>query len=173
MTSSTARADGRGSSKVRRWRDRRRHHLHPVDIVHYDQATLGEHVADRVAGAIGSWPFLVTQTVVVSIWVVMNIVGFARRWDPYPVILLNLLFALQAAYAGPVILLASNRQAQRVRLALEHADTEADDTGQRTLTIMDDIRRNIDMTARILQHLQAGQELPQTGEGVAAAHEPE
>jgi uncharacterized membrane protein len=158
MTSSTPRVDGHGSSKARRWRDRRRNHLHPVDIVHYDQATLGELVADRVAGAIGSWPFLITQTVIVFIWIVLNIVGFARRWDPYPFILLNLLFGVQGAYAGPVILLASNRQAQKVRLALEHADTEADDTGQRTLTIMDDLRRNLDMTARILRHLEAGQE---------------
>jgi len=98
-------------------RKRRSHHSHPVNVVHYDQATVGERVADKVAGVIGSWPFLITQTVIVSVWVVLNIVGFVRRWDPYPFILLNLLFSVQAAYAGPVILLASNRQTQKDRLS--------------------------------------------------------
>jgi uncharacterized membrane protein len=151
-------------SKAGRSRDRRSHHSHPVNIVHYDQATLGERVADGVAGVIGSWPFLIIQTVIVSIWVVVNIVGFLRRWDPYPFILLNLLFSVQAAYAGPVILLASNRQTQKDRLTLEHADTEADDTGRRTMTILDEIYRNTEITARILLHLQAGQEKPRAAE---------
>jgi uncharacterized membrane protein len=150
--------------KVRLARDRRGRHSHPVNIVHYDEATLGERVADSVAGVIGSWPFLITQTVIVSIWVVLNIVGFIRRWDPYPFILLNLLFSVQAAYAGPVILLASNRQTQKDRLTLEHADTEADDTGGRTLTILDEIRSNTEITTHILHHLQAGRERPRTGE---------
>jgi uncharacterized membrane protein len=165
--SSTSRANGRGSFKVRGGRERRSHHSHPVNVVHYDQATLGERVADKVAGVIGSWPFLITQTVIVSIWVVLNIIGFIRRWDPYPFILLNLLFSVQAAYAGPVILLASNRQTQKDRLTLEHADAEADTTGQRTLTILDEIRKNTEVTVHILERLQAGQEAPQTAEGVA------
>jgi uncharacterized membrane protein len=162
MTSSTTRADG--LLKTRRGQDRRSHHSHPVNIVHYDQATLGERVADSVAGVIGSWPFLIIQTVIVSIWVAVNIIGFLRRWDPYPFILLNLLFSVQAAYAGPVILLASNRQTQKDRLTLEHADTEADDTGQRTMTILNEIYKNTEITARILLHLQASQEKPRAAE---------
>ncbi len=165
MTNSTSRADGHGSFKAHGG-DRRSHHSHPVNIIHYDQATLGERVADKVAGVIGSWPFLITQTVIVSIWVVLNIVGFIHRWDPYPFILLNLLFSVQAAYAGPVILLASNRQTQKDRLTLEHADTEANDTGQRTLTILEEIQKNTEITVRILQHLQAGQKVHQTAEGI-------
>jgi uncharacterized membrane protein len=121
----------------------------------------------------GPGRFLITQTVVVSIWVVLNIIGFIRRWDPYPFILLNLLFSVQAAYAGPVILLASNRQTQKDRLTLEHADTEADSTGERTLTILDEIRKNTEITVRILEHLQAGQELPQNPERVAEGHRSE
>jgi uncharacterized membrane protein len=150
--------------KVRLARDRRARHSHPVNIIHYDEATLGECVADSVAGVIGSWPFLITQTVIVSIWVVLNIVGFIQRWDPYPFILLNLLFSVQAAYAGPVILLASNRQTQKDRLTLEHADTEADDTGGRTLTILDEIRSNTEITTHILHHLQARPGEARTGE---------
>jgi uncharacterized membrane protein len=164
MTNSTSQADGHGSLNGRGGRDRADHHSHPVNIIHYDQATLGERVADKVAGVIGSWPFLTTQTIIVSVWVVLNIVGLIQRWDPYPFILLNLLFSVQAAYAGPVILLASNRQTQKDRLTLEHADTEADDTGQRTLTILDEIRRNTEITVRILEHLEAGRKGPQTAE---------
>jgi uncharacterized membrane protein len=164
--SSTSWANGSGSLKVRGGHERRSHHSHPVNVVHYDQATLGERVADKVAGVIGSWPFLITQTVIVSIWVVLNIVGFIHRWDPYPFILLNLLFSVQAAYAGPVILLASNRQTHKDRLTLEHADTEANDTGQRTLTILEEIQKNTEITVRILQHLQAGQKVHQTAEGI-------
>jgi uncharacterized membrane protein len=152
----TSRANGGGSSSVRAGRERKSRHSHPVNVVHHDQATRGERVADQVAGVIRSWPFLITQTVIVSIWVVVNIVGLIRRWDPYPFILLNLLFSVQAAYAGPVILLASNRQTQKDRLTLEHADAEADDTEKRTLTILDEIRKNTEITVRILEHLQAG-----------------
>jgi uncharacterized membrane protein len=153
--------------KARGSRGRRSHHSHPVNVVHYDQAALGERVADKVAGVIGSWPFLITQTVIVSIWVVVNIAGLIRRWDPYPFILLNLLFSVQAAYAGPVILLASNRQTQKDRLTLEHADAEADSTQERTLTILDEIRKNTEITVRILEHLQASREPPRSAEGVA------
>lgn len=169
----TSQANGSRSASVHAGRARRAHHSHPVNVVHYDQATLGERVADGVAGVIGSWPFLIAQTVIVSIWVVLNIIGLVRRWDPYPFILLNLLFSVQAAYAGPVILLASNRQTQKDRLTLEHADVEADDTGQRTLTILDEIRKNTEITVRILEHLQAGQELPRKAEGVAEGHRSE
>jgi uncharacterized membrane protein len=126
--------------------------------MHYDEATLGQRVADRVAAIIGSWPFLIIQTLIVAIWVVLNIVAFAHRWDPYPFILLNLMFSVQAAYAGPVILLASNRQTEKDRLTLEHADNEADETGERTLMILDEIRKNTEVTVSILQNLEAAQE---------------
>ncbi|TMF85747.1 MAG: DUF1003 domain-containing protein [Chloroflexi bacterium] len=53
-------------------------------------------------------------------------VGSLHHWDVYPYVLLNLLFSVQAAYTGPVLLLAGNRQAQKDRLTLEHAAAEAD-----------------------------------------------
>ncbi len=139
-------------------RDPRGPHSHPVNVIHYDEATFGQRVADRVAAVIGSWPFLIIQTLIVAVWVALNIVAFAYRWDPYPFILLNLMFSVQAAYAGPVILLASNRQTEKDRLTLEHADKEADETGERTLTILDEIRKNTEVTVRILQHLETAQE---------------
>jgi uncharacterized membrane protein len=76
----------------------------------------------------GSWTFIVIQTVLVVIWIALN-VGFITgliAFDPFPFILLNLAFSTQAAYAAPLILLASNRSSQRDRLTLEHAADETD-----------------------------------------------
>lgn len=130
---------------------------HPVNLVHHGEATFGERLADGIAGGIGSWTFLIVQTVLVLVWVGINLAGLALKWDPYPFILLNLMFSVQAAYTGPVLLLAGNRQSQKDRLTLEHAAQEADETEQRTLTILDEIRRNTEITVRILEHLEQRQ----------------
>jgi uncharacterized membrane protein len=82
---------------------------------HIDERTFGQRVADRTAQVLGSWPFIIGQTVVVGCWVVLNVVAWSRHWDPYPFILLNLMFSVQAAYAAPVIMMSQNRQAERDR----------------------------------------------------------
>jgi len=74
----------------------------------------------------GSWKFIVIQTVIVLIWIAANIFLLTRPFDPYPFILLNLAFSTQAAYAAPLILLAGNRASIRDRMTLEHAADEAD-----------------------------------------------
>ncbi len=81
--------------------------------------TTGERVADSFARIIGSWPFIITQTVFVAAWMALNVVALINHWDPYPFILLNLLFSIQAAYAGPVIMMSQNRQSERDRLQAE------------------------------------------------------
>ncbi|MDX6286179.1 MAG: hypothetical protein QOG53_1664 [Frankiales bacterium] len=105
----------------------RKHHappgplFSPVNIHHYEHATLGERAADRVAAGFGSWRYLGYQTAGVTVWLAINAVGlFALHWDPYPFILLNLIFSTQASYAAPLILLAQNRQADRDRMKAEH-----------------------------------------------------
>lgn len=100
-------------------------HRHPVNRKLLDEATFGERIADRVTGYLGSWRFIVIQSVIVLVWVVGN-VYLLFRFDPYPFILLNLAFSTQAAYAAPLILLAGNRAAIRDRMTLEHASEEAD-----------------------------------------------
>jgi uncharacterized membrane protein len=100
---------------------------HPVNRAMIDEAPVGARIADRVTGFLGSWRFIVLQTVLVMAWIGTNVyhllnVGF----DPYPFILLNLAFSTQAAYAAPLILLAGNRAAKRDRMTLEHAATEED-----------------------------------------------
>ncbi|KDV94213.1 hypothetical protein AB28_2544 [Raoultella ornithinolytica 2-156-04_S1_C2] len=68
--------------------------------------------AEAFARFFGTPTFLVAQTVIVVVWILINIIGWTR-FDPYPFILLNLAFSLQAAYAAPLILLAQTRQAER------------------------------------------------------------
>lgn len=98
---------------------------HPVNNAMYDDADRGARIADAVSGFLGSWRFLIIQTVVVVAWIIGNII-LLFHYDPYPFILLNLAFSTQAAYAAPLILLAGNRAAIRDRLTLEHAADKAD-----------------------------------------------
>src|ERR1041385_5504410 len=106
-------------------RDVRAHRYHStVNRVHHDQATRGERLADQIATGIGSWRFLIVQTILVLLWVGINITGLVLRWDPYPFILLNLMFSVQAAYTGPILLLAGNRQAAKDRALAERDDSE-------------------------------------------------
>lgn len=90
----------------------------------HDATTLGERVADKAAGAIGSWRFIIVQSALVIFWVAVNLAGVVFQWDPYPFILLNLMFSVQAAYCGPILLLASNRQAQKDREMAARDDEE-------------------------------------------------
>lgn len=100
---------------------------HPVNKAMIDEAPAGARIADGVTGFLGSWRFIVLQTVLVIAWVGSNVYHLLNLgFDPYPFILLNLAFSTQAAYAAPLILLAGNRAAIRDRLTLEHAATEAD-----------------------------------------------
>jgi uncharacterized membrane protein len=99
---------------------------HPINRAMFDDAPLGARIADHVTGFLGSWTFIVIQTVIVAVWIAGNIVLLTRPFDPYPFILLNLAFSTQAAYAAPLILLAGNRAAIRDRMTLEHAAAEAD-----------------------------------------------
>ena len=86
---------------------------------HKESLTFGSRLADGVANNMGSWRFIIIQTVIVAIWMILNIIAFIGHWDPYPFILLNLLFSTQAAYAAPIIMMAQNRQNQRDRIHAE------------------------------------------------------
>lgn len=99
---------------------RPRTHLHPANQRRYEQRTRGERLADSVTAVFGSWRFIIVQTLIVAAWIALNLLGALLRWDPYPFILLNLVFSTQAAYAAPLILLSQNRQAETDRLEAEH-----------------------------------------------------
>jgi uncharacterized membrane protein len=75
-----------------------------------------DRIADAVANGMGSWRFIILQSIFVVIWMTLNIVGMVAHWDVYPFILLNLIFSTQAAYAAPIIMMSQNRQSQRDRI---------------------------------------------------------
>jgi uncharacterized membrane protein len=84
-----------------------------------DHLTLGQTVADSVASNMGSWRFIIIQSVLLFFWVVANVTAWVLHWDPYPFILLNLALSFQAAYAAPFIMMSQNRQQDIDRLAAE------------------------------------------------------
>lgn len=81
-----------------------------------EQLTLGQRTADRVAYTVGSWTFIIVQSIILAIWAMLNVVAWSRHWDPYPFILMNLFLSLQAAYTAPVIMMSQNRLAARDRI---------------------------------------------------------
>ncbi|MCE5304815.1 MAG: DUF1003 domain-containing protein [Chloroherpetonaceae bacterium] len=102
-------------------------HTHPpvrnVNEVLAEKRTTGQIASDFVARLIGSWKFLITQSVFVALWLIFNVIVLIYHWDPYPFILMNLLLSLQAAYSTPIIMMSQNRQTYRDRIDA-HIDYE-------------------------------------------------
>jgi uncharacterized membrane protein len=86
---------------------------------HTQGLSFGQKIADKLAAGMGSWRFIIIQSIFVLVWIVINLVGYFNHWDPYPFILLNLLFSTQAAYAAPIIMMSQNRHNERDRLHAE------------------------------------------------------
>jgi uncharacterized membrane protein len=72
--------------------------------------TVGQRIADTVASTMGSWRFIIIQSMILLVWIVLNVTAYVKQWDPYPFILLNLALSFQAAYAAPFIMMSQNRQ---------------------------------------------------------------
>lgn len=148
MTASS-RTPGPGRSRPPRVPSR-----HPVNRAFAEEAPLGARIADRVTGFIGSWKFLVVQTVIVIIWIAGNII-LLFDFDPFPFILLNLAFSTQAAYAAPLILLAGNRQSLRDRMTLEHAADETDIEEKQNVELLEGNRQLSEGNREILKQVEA------------------
>jgi uncharacterized membrane protein len=104
-------------------------------------------VADKVADTIGSWRFIITQSIILTIWIILNVTAWINHWDPYPFILLNLMLSFQAAYAGPVIMMSQNRQSAKDRIAAEidhQVNTKAEYEIGLLVRRMDEMERNIE-----------------------------
>jgi uncharacterized membrane protein len=139
--------------------------------IHYDTEQFGRF-SEAIARFLGTARFLVMQTVVVALWIGFNLayglnVGDIRHagWDPYPFILLNLVFSTQAAYAAPLILLAQNRQADRDR-----AQTERDrELSARTQADTEYLARELAAVRLSLSDVVTGEELRDVTEKLADA----
>ena len=110
---------------VEKWERQRIRHVHRhkpvinINQVHAEGLTSGQRIADGLAAVMGSWAFIIVQSVVLAIWIVLNVAAYIEHWDPYPFILLNLALSFQAAYAAPIIMMSQNRQAAKDRLMAE------------------------------------------------------
>ena len=110
---------------VEKWERARIRHSHPhkpienVNRVHAERLSRGQRVADGLAKVMGSWAFIIVQSLLLACWIALNVVAVMRHWDPYPFILLNLALSFQAAYAAPIIMMSQNRQAAKDRLMAE------------------------------------------------------
>jgi uncharacterized membrane protein len=102
---------------------------HNVNVEFDQERSTGQRVADQVAQVVGSWPFIIYQSIAIVIWMGANVYlvymgmnnpSFFQSWDPYPFILLNLVLSFQAAYTGPVVMMSQNRQAEKDRMMAEH-----------------------------------------------------
>jgi uncharacterized membrane protein len=82
--------------------------------------TFGQRVSDIVAAVVGSWAFIITQSILLVLWMFVNAAAFVFRWDPYPFILLNLVLSFQAAFTAPILLMSQNRHSELDRLNLQH-----------------------------------------------------
>lgn len=116
-----------------------------------DGRSHGERIADRVVEIMGSWKFIIWQSVIVALWVLLNVTVVALRWDAYPFILLNLLFSTQAAYASPLILMSGNRAAARDHDFAEHQFEEIE--GIKTL-----LAENTEITKQIAELRREGEQ---------------
>ena len=112
-----------------------------VNVLHEERRTFGDRVADKVAEVVGSWSFILTQTALLGMWIVANVVlalgwwASEKPWDPYPFILLNLVLSFQAAYTGPIVMMSQNRQAAKDRIAAEN-DYEVNRVSERELEVV-------------------------------------
>ena len=92
----------------------------PARNVPKPTSTLGARVADYVAQMVGSWRFIVIQSIILGFWIILNVIAYIHHWDPYPFILLNLALSFQAAYSAPIIMMSQNRQSEIDRRNAEH-----------------------------------------------------
>jgi uncharacterized membrane protein len=92
-------------NEIKNWHDK-----------HQETLSVGQKIADQVAATMGSWKFIIAQSVLIVFWITLNLTAYFNHWDPYPFILLNLLFSTQAAYSAPIIMMSQNRQSERDRV---------------------------------------------------------
>jgi uncharacterized membrane protein len=127
--------------------------------------------SESIARFLGTGRYLAIQTVLVIVWIALNLFAVKLQWDPYPFILLNLAFSTQAAYAAPLILLAQNRQENRDRVSLEEDRRRAEQTKADTeylarelaalriavgeVVTRDYLRRELDEVRDLLEELRA------------------
>jgi uncharacterized membrane protein len=130
-------------------------HRRSINEIIDSEVTFGQRSADWVAATMGSWRFIIVQSVLLVGWVILNVTAWVNHWDPYPFILMNLALSMQAAYAAPIIMMSQNRQATRDRLEA-HNDFLTDCKAEEEVRqIMDHLEAQDHMLREILVRLEA------------------
>ena len=126
-----------------------------VNKAHDEQLTVGQKVADTVAANMGSWRFIIIQSIILALWIVINgLQLLIRPFDPYPFILLNLALSFQAAFAAPFIMISQNRQAEKDRLTAQN-DYVTDCKGEEEIRhIMEHLDHQDTLILQIVQRLE-------------------
>ncbi len=141
-------------------------HLKNWHQSHTEELGFGQRLADSVANGMGSWRFIIIQTIIVALWMLLNVVAYVQHWDPYPYILLNLLFSTQAAYAAPIIMMAQNRQNERDRAQADadyKTNVEAKKEIEELLEKLNNIEIDkLDKILEILNRMDCGDKAPVT-----------
>ncbi len=83
-------------------------------------STVGQKISDKVTDIVGSWKFIITQSIILFFWILLNLWAWMEAWDPYPFILLNLVLSFQAAFTAPIIMMSQNRQNEMDRRRAEN-----------------------------------------------------
>ena len=119
----------------------------PPPLLREGRATRGQRAAEAIAKTVGSWKFIIFQSCIITVWVILNATHVVRAWDPYPFILMNLVLSLQAAYTAPMILMSQNRQSEKDRKIL-YGDYvlsgQSNKTMQELLARMEEIETKIE-----------------------------
>jgi uncharacterized membrane protein len=149
---------------VEKWeRSRIRHdHRHPpvqnINLIHAEKLTSGQRIADQLAAVMGSWVFIIVQSILLAFWIALNVVAYIHHWDPYPFILLNLALSFQAAYAAPIIMMSQNRQAAKDRLMAEQDYVVNIKAEEEVKSIMKHLEQQDDVMIDILRRIESQHE---------------
>ncbi len=165
--------DNQTAERLEQRRIRHVHH-HPsvknINQVAADQLTTGDRIADGFAAMMGSWTFIITQSIILTFWIGVNIAAWVNHWDPYPFILLNLALSFQAAYAAPIIMMSQNRQSAKDRLMAEQ-DYEINAKAEEEVkAIMHHLEQQDEFMITILRRLEDNQQLLLAAHKLLDAH---
>jgi uncharacterized membrane protein len=125
--------------------------------VHAESMPLGSRIADSVANFIGSWRFIIIQSAIFVVWVIVNTLWLLEQyqWDPYPFILFNLFMSAEAAYSSPLILMSQNRQTERDRVQAQHDYDTNTQAKEEIETILKELARlELEKLDKIMELLQ-------------------
>jgi uncharacterized membrane protein len=113
----------------------------------------GQRAADYVANVVGSWRFIIGQSGLIVLWVIINSLAWSQHWDPYPFILMNLVLSMQAALTAPIIMMSQNRQADKDRIESHNDYTINMQAEAEIRTILNFLQENEERSKIILESM--------------------